>query len=95
VPALPLDGGRAAHAALWVLTGQEATGARLVAVAGRGLGGALLVLAVMASASGDAALAIWLGLLGLTIYMGAPTSPPFPLPLGSGPGDPARSSLAR
>ena len=67
IPALPLDGGRALHAALWALTGREATGGRITAVAGRAFGLALLVLAVIASASGDAALAIWLGLLGITV----------------------------
>jgi Zn-dependent protease len=67
LPASPLDGGRAARAALWALTGREATGAPAVAVAGRILSGALLTLAVLASASGDGAIAIWLGLLGLSL----------------------------
>ena len=67
LPALPLDGGRVARAALWALTGREATAVRAVTLAGRALGGALFVLAVVASASGDAALAIWLGLLGLSV----------------------------
>jgi Zn-dependent protease len=67
IPALPLDGGRALHAVLWVLSGREVLGARLGAIAGRTLSVVLLVLAVVASASADAALAIWLGLLGLSL----------------------------
>ncbi|HEY3101216.1 MAG TPA: site-2 protease family protein, partial [Methylomirabilota bacterium] len=67
IPALPLDGGRALHAVLWALSGREAVGRTLASVAGRTLAGALLVLAVVASASADAALAIWLGLLGLSL----------------------------
>ena len=70
LPALPLDGGRILHAAVWALTGREATGARLATVTGRGLGVVLLGVAIVASASGDAALAIWLGLLGLTLRGG-------------------------
>src|SRR5438132_889823 len=70
LPALPLDGGRVLHAAVWALTGREATGARLATVTGRGLGVVLLGVAIVASASGDAALAIWLGLLGLTLRGG-------------------------
>ena len=70
IPALPLDGGRALHAALWALTGHEAMGTRVTASMGRALSMALLGLAVMASASADAALAIWLGLLGLSVYSG-------------------------
>ena len=70
LPALPLDGGRALRAAVWALTRREATGARLATVIGRGLGFALLGVAIVASASGDAALAIWLGLIGLTLRGG-------------------------
>ena len=70
LPALPLDGGRVLHATVWALTGREATGARLATVTGRGLGVVLLGVASVASASGDAALAIWLGLMGLTLRGG-------------------------
>jgi Zn-dependent protease len=70
LPTLPLDGGRALHAAVWALTGREATGVRLATVIGRGLGLVLLGVAIVASASGDAALAIWLGLMGLTMRGG-------------------------
>ena len=70
LPALPLDGGRVLHAAVWALTGREATGARLATVTGRGLGVVLLGVASVASASGDTALAIWLGLMGLTLRGG-------------------------
>ena len=67
IPASPLDGGRAVHAVLWALSGRETCGARLGTIAGRALGVVLLVLAVVASASADAALAIWLGLLGVSL----------------------------
>jgi len=67
IPALPLDGGRALHAVLWALSGREAFGATLASIAGRMLSVAMLALAVVASASADAALAIWLGLLGLSL----------------------------
>ncbi len=70
LPTLPLDGGRALHAAVWALTGREATGVRLATVIGRGLGLVLLGVAIVASASGEAALAIWLGLMGLTMRGG-------------------------
>jgi Zn-dependent protease len=68
LPGLPLDGGRMLRAAIWATTGDEATATRLAVGAGRVLGSTLLVLAVVASASGDAATAIWSGALGLTIH---------------------------
>ena len=67
LPGLPLDGGRVLKAAVWSLTGDEARGTRVAAGAGRVLAGALLALAVIASASGDAGAAIWSGALGLTL----------------------------
>ena len=68
LPGLPLDGGRMLRAAVWAATGDEATATRVAAGAGRVLGIALLLLAVVASASGDAAAAIWSGALALTIH---------------------------
>jgi Zn-dependent protease len=67
-PGLPLDGGRLLRALVWAVTGDETRATRLASAAGRVLGVALLLLAVVASASGDAAAAIWSGALGLTIY---------------------------
>jgi Zn-dependent protease len=70
LPGLPLDGGRVLKAALWRATGDEARATHVASVAGRGLAGALLVLAVVASASGDAGAAVWSGVLGLTLLRG-------------------------
>ena len=75
LPALPLDGGRVLHAAVWARTGREATGARLAILTGRGLGVVLLGVAIVASASGEAALAIWLGLMGLMLRAGRSSKP--------------------
>jgi Zn-dependent protease len=70
VPALPLDGGRVLHAAIWALTGREAIGTRVATATGRAVGAALLVVALIASASGDAAVALWLAVLGLSVHGG-------------------------
>jgi Zn-dependent protease len=70
VPALPLDGGRVLHAAIWGLTGREAIGTRVATATGRAVGAALLVVAFIASASGDAAVALWLAILGLSVHGG-------------------------
>ena len=67
LPALPLDGGRVLHAAVWMLTGRESVGARLSAVAGRGLSIGLVAVGIAASVSADAALAVWLAFLGLSV----------------------------
>src|SRR2546423_15084 len=52
-------------------TGRGAPGARLAILTGRGLGVVLLGVAIVASASGEAALAIWLGLMGLMLRGGS------------------------
>ena len=70
IPAVPLDGGRALQAALWAVTGREETATRVRTATGGTLGVVLLGLAVVASASADAALAVWLGLLGVSVYSG-------------------------
>jgi Zn-dependent protease len=67
LPGLPLDGGRVLRAALWGATGDEARATYIAGVAGRVLAIIFLVVTVIASASGDAAAAIWSGALGLTI----------------------------
>ena len=67
LPGLPLDGGRVLKAAVWGATGDETRATRVAAGAGRALATALLALAIIASASGDAAAAIWSGALGLTL----------------------------
>ncbi|HET7342442.1 MAG TPA: site-2 protease family protein [Methylomirabilota bacterium] len=67
-PGLPLDGGRTLRAVVWALTGNEPRATRVATVAGRTLGITFLLVAVVASASGDAAAAIWSGALGLTIH---------------------------
>ena len=70
IPAAPLDGGRALQAALWAITGRKETATRVMTATAGALGVVLLGLAVVAAASADAALAVWLGLLGVSIYSG-------------------------
>jgi len=67
LPGLPLDGGRVLKAAVWAMSGDEARATHVATTAGRLLAGTLLTLAVIASASGDAAAAIWSAALGLTL----------------------------
>jgi Zn-dependent protease len=65
VPGLPLDGGRVLHAAVWAMTGRERLGTQAAQAVGRVVAGILLAVALIASASGDAAVALWLLVLGL------------------------------
>ncbi|HEV8617407.1 MAG TPA: site-2 protease family protein [Methylomirabilota bacterium] len=67
LPGLPLDGGRIARAALWAITGREPLATRVTLAAGRIMAMTLLTLAVIASASGDAAAAVWSGFLGVIL----------------------------
>jgi Zn-dependent protease len=69
-PGLPLDGGRVLHAVVWALIGRQATATRIAAAAGRALGAALLVIALVVAATGDTAVALWLAILGLGVNGG-------------------------
>jgi Zn-dependent protease len=69
LPGLPLDGGRMLRAALWGVTGDPATATRIAHGLGRALAVALLTLALVASASGDAAAALWASMLALAIWL--------------------------
>jgi Zn-dependent protease len=67
LPGLPLDGGRIVRAALWAVSGREPLATRVAAMLGRAVGGALLAIALLASASGDAATGVWSGFLGVVL----------------------------
>jgi Zn-dependent protease len=71
VPGLPLDGGRLLRAGLWRMTGDLAAATRVAGRLGRTLAGGLVGLAVIASASGDAAAATWAAMVALAIYLNA------------------------
>jgi len=71
LPGLPLDGGRIARAALWAVSGREALGTRVAATLGRAVAGALLTIALLASASGDAATSVWSAFLGVVLLQHA------------------------
>jgi Zn-dependent protease len=70
LPGRPLDGGHILEAVVWKLTGRPARAAQLAVSAGRTLGFVTIGIALIASASGDAASALWAGLLGLVIWNG-------------------------
>jgi Zn-dependent protease len=67
VPGLPLDGGRVLRAGLWGITGREDAATRVAAIAGRRFGELLIAAAVLASAFGFVALALWAALLGFVL----------------------------
>jgi Zn-dependent protease len=67
VPGLPLDGGRVLRAAMWSITGRPDAATGVAALAGRRFGEGLIVMAVLASAFGFVALALWAALLGLVL----------------------------
>jgi Zn-dependent protease len=70
LPGRPLDGGYILEAAVWKVTGRPARAAQLATTAGRAIGAIAIGIALIASASGDVAAALWLGLLGLVIWNG-------------------------
>lgn len=67
VPGLPLDGGRVLRAALWAMTGCPEAATRIAVLAGRRFGETLIGIAVLASAFGFVALALWAALLGFVL----------------------------
>jgi Zn-dependent protease len=69
LPGLPLDGGRLLRATLWRISGDLTTATRVAHGLGRALAATLLVLALVASASGDAATALWAGILALALWL--------------------------
>ncbi|MEX2146686.1 MAG: site-2 protease family protein [Candidatus Rokuibacteriota bacterium] len=71
LPGRPLDGGHILEAVVWKLTGHPARGARLATAAGRAIGILAIIVALIASASGDVAAALWSGLLGVVIWNAA------------------------
>jgi Zn-dependent protease len=75
VPGLPLDGGRLLRAALWRVSGDPAAATGVAHRVGRGVAATLLGLAVVVSASGDAAAATWAALLALTLHVSGPAAP--------------------
>jgi Zn-dependent protease len=68
LPGRPLDGGHILEAAVWKLTGRPARAAKLATAAGRSIGAVAVGIALIASASGDVATTLWLGLLGVVIW---------------------------
>jgi Zn-dependent protease len=67
IPGLPLDGGRLLRAALWTITGRPEMATGVALFAGRRFGEALILLAVLGSAFGFTALALWAALLGVVL----------------------------
>src|ERR687898_597509 len=74
LPGLPLDGGRVLQAVVWGVTRNRATGTRIAAKAGIGVGILLFVAAAYEISQQNVISAIWLGLIGLFIFQGARAS---------------------
>lgn len=98
LPGLPLDGGHVVAAALWRFTGRPADAGRSAATLGRLLGLAMIAVAIIGSASGDAGLALWLALFGIAIWSGAEppaySTRPARAPVAARPTTPSRPARA-
>lgn len=68
LPGLPLDGGQVLSATVWRITGRTAAGVRVASAAGRTLAMLIGALSVIASASGDAGVAIWFGVIAIVMW---------------------------
>ena len=73
LPALPLDGGRLLHAALWWRRGDQDWATHVAAGIGQGFGFVLLGGGVVLVLTGDTVGGIWLGILGWFLRMAAGT----------------------
>lgn len=71
LPALPLDGGRILHAALWARRGDLVRATRLGAAIGRAFGWLMIAAGIAAAVSGVATGGIWLALIGLFVSAAA------------------------
>jgi len=78
IPALPLDGGHLARAVLGVACGRPDIASAVADGFGRVLSWAMVGLAVLASASGDAAIAVWAALIGFAVHDHTRRSVPIP-----------------
>ncbi|HYE93500.1 MAG TPA: site-2 protease family protein [Terriglobales bacterium] len=67
VPGLPLDGGRALRAVAWAATGRYESATRLATALGRRIGEVTIGIAIVASAFGFLAFAMWAALLGFIL----------------------------
>jgi Zn-dependent protease/predicted transcriptional regulator len=74
LPGLPLDGGRMLQAAVWRLTRNRATGTRVAAKAGMGVGILLFAVAAYEVSQQNVLSALWLGIIGMFIFQGARAS---------------------
>jgi Zn-dependent protease len=70
LPALPLDGGRAARAIVWCWTGDLRRAAIVAACGGRGIGYALIGLGVLAAVAGYLA-GLWAAIVGTFLVAAA------------------------
>ncbi len=71
IPGAPLDGGRVLRAALWRRWGDRGRASVAAAHAGRGIGGVLIALGVLAFVSTGNVIGLWPALIGVFVFTAA------------------------